>query len=429
MKKRLSSFLNPIRHSELIRNSSLLISGNVLGMGVSFLIMPVLSRLYSDADFGVFALMMSLTGILSLVATGKYEEALVLTKDKEEATHLLGFLMRLLSGSALLLFLFFLFFREPTLSWVNMEVLIDYWWLIPLFVFLLGLYTILTNLANKVKHYKAMASAGLLLNLLNALSKVAAYFAMPFAGGLFAGQLSGQLLACFPFYKLRGYLTKALSTRREQRRAAARKYRDFPVYNLPRGVLNSFSMNLPYLLLTGIFGEAKLGLFFMGFNITFRPISLISNSVYQVLYEKVVGMKQQQQRISPIIYTYWKQTLLYITPCFLLAFALAPWLFKIIFGAEWEESGTYFRYILPWMLGVLVATPMGFLPLLFERQRTAMLLEGAYFLSRIAALAVGIYLHDFNLCILSFSLVGLFFMVITLVWYRSLVREYERQLP
>lgn len=429
MKKRLPTFLYNIRNSELVRNSSLLISGNVLGMGASFLIMPLLSRLYSDADFGLFALMMSLTGILSLVATGKYEEAFVLTKRNDEATHLLSFLMLLQLLAGVGLFLLLLFFRAPILELVNMEALMPYWWLIPLIVVLLGVYNILSSLANKVKHYKSIASAGLLLNLLNAVAKVAAFFVLPHAGGLFAGQMSGQLLACLPFYKLSLFLRDMFSVKYRQLKAVALRYRDFPVYNMPQSVLNSFSMNLPYLVLGGFFGEAKLGLFFMGFNIIFRPITLISNSIYQVMYEKVNGMIREKTAISPIIYGFWKKTVFYMTPCFLLVFLLAPWLFKVVFGAEWEESGHYFRYILPWMLGMLVSMPTGFLPLLFNRQRTAMILSISYFACRIAALAVGIWLQDFNLCILSFSLVGLLFMVITLIWYRSLVKRYEGSLP
>lgn len=421
-------FLNNIFQSELIRNSSILISGNVIGMGATFLVMPVLSRLYSDSDFGIFALMMSLTGILSFVATGKYEEAFVLTKDKDETSALLGFVSRLLIAISIILFLILLFFRETCLGFFNMEALEAYWWQIPIFTLLLGAFNILSNLANKTKQYKSIATANLLLNILNSLSKVAAYFLIPNAGGLLAGQINGQLLACLAFVKLKGYIRKAFYSGKQQMIEIARKYKDFPLYNMPRGALNSFSMNLPFLILTGIFGEARLGLFFIGFNITFRPISLVSNSIYQVLYEKVAGLKQENMKISHIINSLWKSTTLYLSPCFLIAFIIAPWLFKFVFGAEWEESGTYFRYILPWMFGILITTPIGFLPLLFNRQRKAMIIEVSYFICRIASLLIGIYAEDFNLCILLFSLTGLLFMAINFFWYTSLIRKYEHHL-
>lgn len=418
---------NPFR-SEVIRNSSILISGNVLGLGLSFLIMPLLSRLYSEADFGVFALMMSLTGILSILSTGKYEEAFVLTRDQREASVLFGFLFRLLAVIGLSLFLALLFFRDSCLSLLNMEALNAYWYMIPVFTVLLASFNILTNLANKVKQYKAIASSNFLLNLLNAFSKAGAYFVIPNAGGLFAGQVVGQLVACFSFYRLREYLKDGLFAGKRQIVAIARRYKDFPLYNMPRGFLNSFSVNLPFLVLTGIFGETLLGLFFMGFNVTFRPVLLISNSIYQVLYEKTARLKNEKMKISGIINLYWKRSLLYMIPCFLIAFAIGPWFFGFVFGAEWEASGTYFRYILPWMFGILITTPMGFLPLLFNRQRTAMVIEIFYFISRAIALFIGIRMDDFNLCILLFSAVGLLFMGITLFWYKRIIRQYEHRL-
>ena len=420
------NWLKNIFSSELIRNSSILVSGNAVGQAVALLVYPILSRIYSDADFGVFALFSSVVGILCILSTGKYEEAFVLTKDKKESTALLGFLFRLLFGFCAILFLFLFFFRSASFSLLNMESLTDYWYMIPLTIFATGIFATLGGVSNKEKRYKIIASSNVTFNLLSSALRIGLRYITPNAMGLISGQLIAQVLSCFSFYKLKSNIQNAiLKVKWREMLECAKRFIAFPKYNLPQNFINYFSTNLPFFFLAGIFGEAKLGLFFLAFNVSFRPINLLSASMYQVLFEKATSLTYEKQKISFLFNVYWKNNFLFILPFFILAFLLAPLLFKFIFGTEWEESGNYFRYILPWMFIVLCTSPMGFLPLLFNKQKIAMWFEVAYFLIRCLGLYIGIYLNSFNLAILLFSAVGFIFLVVKLIWFKYLIKQYD----
>ncbi|GHU90887.1 polysaccharide biosynthesis protein [Bacteroidia bacterium] len=414
--------------SEFIRNSTVLLSGNIAGQAIALLTMPVLSRLYTKDDFGVFALFTSLCGILVILGTGKYEEAFVMTSNRKESSALLNFSLRLLIPFCLLIFLVLVLFGSPCLSFFNMEALIDYWYWIPLYLLFSGFFILVTYVANREKRYKTIASANLSTNGLTSALKITFKFFVTGTTGLISGQAIGQFLSCFSFCKLKQILQDSIHLNWQESKKAGKKFQDFPRFAMPRSFIDSFSVNLPFFLLTGIFGEARLGLFFMAFTIAFRPVNLVSNSIYQVLYENVARQKENSKKISSEINQYQKYCLLLALPLFAIVFVFSGWLFKTIFGVQWEESGRYFQYILPWIFMLLLTSPLGFLPIIFHKQKQYMYLGIIYFLCRLATLGAGIYLKDFNLAVLLFCTTGLAFSLAIQLWYRILINNYEKRL-
>lgn len=423
-----NSLLNRIFHSELIKNTSLLISGNVLGQAIAFLMMTVLSRIYTKEDFGVFALFMSFSTILSLLASGKYYEAFVVTKDRKEASLLMAVTLRLLIVFSVFLFLFLLFFRKPFFSLLRMDSLTGYWWLIPLSVITLVLQSTFSSAATREKYYKAIAQSSFSLNAFGAVFKWLYHYVLPNTFGLLWGQITGQLISSLSYRKLWPMVKDSFKCRWDEVRKTAIHYQDQPRYSMPRNLMNSISANLPFLILTGVFGEARLGLFYMAFNMSSRPIQLLVGSLYQVIFEKTTSLQRARQKITPIIRTYRKQNVLFVLPAFILIFIFAPQLFGFFFGEEWKVSGEYLRYILPWQYLILFNSPLGFLPLLFKKQHFYMWMEAVYLVLRFAVIFVGIYLNDFEQTILLYGLLGFAYLSFTICWYNSLIRGYERQL-
>jgi len=71
--------------SEFSRNVLTLMTGTTIAQAIPIAISPVLIRIYTSEDFGVFALYMSIASILSVVATGRYEMAIMLPKKDSDA--------------------------------------------------------------------------------------------------------------------------------------------------------------------------------------------------------------------------------------------------------------------------------------------------------------------------------------------------------
>ena len=79
---------NRILNSEYIRNTLTLVSGNTLAQLIPLLAEPVLTRLFPPEDFGLLALFISISSLFAIVATGRYELAVMLPSKDEDAVNL-----------------------------------------------------------------------------------------------------------------------------------------------------------------------------------------------------------------------------------------------------------------------------------------------------------------------------------------------------
>ena len=71
--------------SEFSRNVMTLLTGSVIAQFIPLLLTPILSRLFSPEEFGLFAFYISIITLFSAIATGRYELAILLPKDDKKA--------------------------------------------------------------------------------------------------------------------------------------------------------------------------------------------------------------------------------------------------------------------------------------------------------------------------------------------------------
>src|SRR5690554_4361739 len=143
--------------SKYTRNVLTLMTGTGLAQAIPIAISPILTRLYTPEEFGMFGMYLAIVAILAVAATGRYELAILLPKNDKDAINIL-ILSILLSAlfSVLLLIVVIAFgekiallFGEPSLSkWLL--------W-VPVSVLLVGAYQSLNYWSNRKAHYKRLA--------------------------------------------------------------------------------------------------------------------------------------------------------------------------------------------------------------------------------------------------------------------------------
>jgi len=52
---------------------------------------PILGRIFTPEEFGLLATLTSITAILGVLATGKYDQGILIADSKKEAADLVGF--------------------------------------------------------------------------------------------------------------------------------------------------------------------------------------------------------------------------------------------------------------------------------------------------------------------------------------------------
>jgi len=84
--------LTKLFKNKLFKNFAILMTGTGLAQLMPELTSPVLTRLYSQEDFGLFATYAAIVSVLTILATAQYDIAIMMPKNKRIAFNLLVFI-------------------------------------------------------------------------------------------------------------------------------------------------------------------------------------------------------------------------------------------------------------------------------------------------------------------------------------------------
>lgn len=418
--------------NELVRNSAKLLSANVFAQVLGLLVYPILTRLYLPEDFGMLNLFLSVGAIFCLISTAELQYAIVLPKEDSKAASLIylgvmcvltvmvlvGLTMPISDSIAVL-------FHAPGLS---------VWWsYLPIFIGALGLWTLLSYFYTRVKAFGFISRYQVSQSLLSSVCKIVLGY-MGLAWGLLASTIFVPVLVlllnltCFRVkhpHLLRMY---AALVNKEEISAVAREYANFPKFNLPRALVNNLGGNLPTLLLTPFFGLEQVGFFAMAITLAFRPINMVASSLYQTFYQRTSESVNMGRKIMPFFTRFLGYTAALIIPVFGVLYFFLPQLTLWLLGEGWSETGLYIGFMLPWLAMSAMAAPICFLSDIFFKQKLGLLFEILFLVARLLGLAVGIWLENFRLAILLYSLGGALVIFCQLIWFLSLARAHDRSL-
>ena len=411
---------------EFFKNVATLVSGTTFVQIIAILIYPVLSRMYTPEDFGIFGLYMSIVSISAIMATGKYEMALMLPGKDNDSFNLLGFLGLIAIAVSLLLLLAVILFREQASIILGNEEIARWLWFVPLSTFLVALFQGFKFFANRHKRYPLITAANVSQSLTNSAGKISVG---PFTAGptgLIAGTILGQLAGFSVFLATINKKIRGLSLSWQRMRTLAGEYSLFPKYNMLQGVLNNFSNAIPVFVFNSYFNATIAGFYTIGFTLLHRPLNLVTSAFFQVLSQRIIEMKNKGEKIYPDIRKFLFRLLQMVVIPFILVAVFAPAIFRVVLGPEWEEAGRYTQIIVPWIFTVSLTMPLSFIPDMFRRQRKAMILDAIKFAFRVTAMVISVIRQDVYLGLLLYSLVSTFMNMYSLLWYIALVRKADR---
>src|SRR5690606_32020779 len=128
------------------------IGGTTFAQGLNIILSPIITRIFTPDEYGILLTFNAIVLLLSLGAF-KYELALPIEKNNVKAMNILALCLLLHNIYVLLIIIFLIFYGKSFLNIFGSEILLDYRFLIPLGIFLSGLYTILNRWAYRDRHY------------------------------------------------------------------------------------------------------------------------------------------------------------------------------------------------------------------------------------------------------------------------------------
>ncbi len=350
-----------------------LTTGTTVANLVPVAVAPILARLYGPAELGLFALYSSLAAVLGVAATGRYEMAIVLPADDQDALELLGLSLSLAGAVALATAMVVLLFGGAIVWALHAPMLAPWLLFLPLGVLLFGTTQALGNWLNRRKAYRRLSTARILQALATALLAIRLADPARGAGGLVmsavAGQALGVLWLALVVWSSVGF-TGLRFTRAGMERTA-RTYREFPRINALHAVLDNLATSAMLVVLAHSFSPVVVGHYSMVMRVLTAPAAFIGSAISQVFYQRAAETHNRGGDLRALVRLLLRRTVWIALPGALLLLLAGPPLFRFAFGPAWDAAGQYAQILAPYTFFSFIAAPLAFVPLVLGRQAQA----------------------------------------------------------
>jgi O-antigen/teichoic acid export membrane protein len=380
--------------SEFARNVLTLVTGNTVAQAIPVAISPILTRLYSPDDFGVYALFASLTGIMAVVATGRYEAAIMLPEQEEDSANLTTLSVSLTIIFSALLFFLVLVLNNPLAQLLGNTAVAPWLYIVPLSVLFLGTYQSLNYWWNRQKAYRRLASSKVYQSGVMSAGQLGLGVLKAGGGGLIAGAVAGQFAAALILLKAiwkngRGSFSE---TSPEQMKAMARRYSRFPRFSIAGAFVNSLAYNLAYILISMLFSSTVLGFYALVYRVLATPSTVIGSAIAQVYFERASVEKKQSGSTRNSFRNTFKRLLQIGIPVFLILFLFARYLFTFVFGSQWADAGLYAQILLPFFLVRFISAALSTTMTVFEKLKQALYVHSSIIIGNLVVFSLAYFL-------------------------------------
>ncbi len=331
-----------------IKKVTIVAGGTALGHVIGVLVSPILTRLFSPEEFGIFSVFTSLGGMLASFACLAYERAIPIPEEEEDslALGLVSVFLSLFIGGLLLSVLIILKSIELDIKVINQLGIYAYF--LPLFVISLGIYQVFTYLAIRFDRFKDLARTRVWQKMLGATTQIIGGFAGMGIFALILGGMIGQGGGSWHLKKKiigKGF-NKVKEISHKKVFFVLKRYKNFPLLSAPSVLMNVAANNLVPIFLLSFYGGEVAGFFALGQRVIQTPLSFISQSVTQVY----IGELAKRKIIDPksILTLFDKTTLqlafIGILPCLVIG-VCGGGIFEYVFGQRWHNAGVYMQVL------------------------------------------------------------------------------------
>jgi len=249
-------------------------------------------------------------------------------------------------------------------------------------------------------------------------------FLFSIKSGMIWGFIFGYFISSFTmlYINYKSFKKSKLNPSINKVKVLAKRYMNFPKYNMPHALLNTVSSNAPIFLIPIFYGNTTLGLYAFGLKIIQAPLTLISSSIFNVLGQKIAEEHSKGNEIRSI-FIYILKKLSFVAILLIPFFIYIDDIFAYIFGSEWRIAGEYVQILSPWILFVFIVSPFATIPHIYNEQKKAFVLEIMYSLVRILPFIIGAGLFNLELksVLIIYTISAIILLTYGFNWYYSLI--------
>jgi O-antigen/teichoic acid export membrane protein len=375
-------------------------SGSLMAPLVTFISIPIIARLYSPAEVGVWALLVSLAMIVGPVSTLRFELAAVLEDDDRDAGRILTLcLVGVLATAALAWVVLTLVL--PLIESSNWGVSLKHrLWVVPVLILATGIKVTADGWSVRARAFSLRAVSLVALAAGTNGGQIALWYGgVRGVDGLVYGSVLGAVLSALilmvPLVWMEGWRLRPFTNWRGMGSLVS-KHRRFPVYTASYTLLGSLRRE-GVKLMVGAWGtQAMVGSVAFSWRLTNFPAQMFSNGIRPVLFERAARAEHLRD-VMPFVRRLQLGLGAAALPVLLVVEIWTEPIFGFVLGEEWLPAVPYARLL---MVPATVFICTNWLDRLFDvagRQDLSFRLELVFSTLSLGGLATGLWGFDSSL--------------------------------
>lgn len=338
-----SRALSLLTGSRFARGVSLLAGSAAISQALLILASPLITRLYTPAEMGVYAVFTSILAVANSFGSMRYERAIPLPREPERGLSVVLLSLALLPVSAVVFGVLLLFGGRWLVGALGVPALGPFLWLLPVGLASIGTYHALSYWFVRTGDFKRIAWTRLTqsANMIGVKVLGGVLFAGPV--GLLVGGIIGQAAGITRFAVGLRRSGRRLFTREVARGVpeVARAYRQFPMLTAWTQAINAAGVSAPSLLLAAFYGPQVAGWYALGQRVLAGPARIVGAAIAQVYFSEAARMMHERPAaLAPQFRRLTRRLVLASVPIVAVSI-VSPWLFEWVFGREWRSAGVY----------------------------------------------------------------------------------------
>ncbi|MBP1915427.1 O-antigen/teichoic acid export membrane protein [Lederbergia galactosidilyticus] len=353
------------------KNIFTLLLGTSTAQAIPVVASLILTRLYTPEEYGVLAVFTSIITILGSIVTLRYELAILVPAKEQDAVNISVLSMISTLLVTIITFIILIFFKGSILDVFKIQGLGNWLFLVPLAILFMGFYNSLNYLATRVGLFKVISQTRVYQTLSGSLTQIILGIMNLGVGGLIIGatltyfvgnlKIAGKLLDNYKNEFKNVNVTDMIYN--------ARKYKDYPKYNVPSTIFNTMSTQLMSFIVPIFYSSALLGQYSLSQRIIVLPMKVIGSAITQVfLNEASLELKNSATARKTFISTF-RKLLLIALPLYVFLFFIIEYLVVFAFGDNWRIAGEISRVLIVMLFFRFIVNPLSNVLNLYERQK------------------------------------------------------------
>ncbi|WP_186377000.1 lipopolysaccharide biosynthesis protein [Curtobacterium pusillum] len=331
-----------------------ILTGTAVGQGLVIAVSPLLTRAYAPSDFGALAIVTALASIVGAWATLGTDRAVAVAPDRAATASLVVFGAATTTGVASVTSFVAWWFRADVSERFRAPALSDFWWIVPVTVFAVGLHRIGSAVLARRRQHGSIAVRNAAQGIAQTLWNLSMAFAGPI--GLVGGLAVGRFAAIVGMLRVRPSVAALPSPAATWR--TLRAHRHFVLVTPWSAALNVIGQQAPALLIAAMHGSAAAGFVALTMRVLGAPVGMVADAVAQYAAGAFGLRVRAGDPVRGLLARFTSRLFLGGSVAAVLVLLLGPSVFGAVFGADWQLSGTYAQILAPAFAVQVVVSPM-----------------------------------------------------------------------